>query len=182
MAYHQFQPDLGDLPNPDTVPNDVTSTPKLVPVPVGSAAHDPRQWRLHAVLEIHGCIQGIESWEERGEHYGMVAKRELQAPGRVWEPLDLRRACTGGKKAYTKTFDRERIVNTKKLACLAHLTVKTYLDTSTVLGRVSGSEGHNHPLGADNAIFTRLSVTIRAEIEQLLRLGVKEDMVVHDYT
>lgn len=86
------------------------------------------------------------------------------------------RAGTGGRKAYQKKYARNRKIPVKRTGCNCRLTVKTYPGTNEVLGLYIPN--HSHPVGNDNAKFTRLTEEDRAEIEHLLRLGVDPKKVV----
>ncbi|KAE9393622.1 hypothetical protein BT96DRAFT_776638, partial [Gymnopus androsaceus JB14] len=56
------------------------------------------------------------------------------------------------------------------------LTIKTYLDTKTILGKYN--ESHNHEIGNANLRFTRISKETRELIAGLLRSGVSSDNIL----
>jgi hypothetical protein len=86
---------------------------------------------------------------------------------------------SGGKSKYVlKNPDRIRNIPACRAedGCGCRLTVKTYPDTSNVLGLYIAE--HSHPVGNANVIYTRIPVEIRAEIERLLRDGMRPEIVV----
>ena len=61
----------------------------------------------------------------------------------------------------------------KRMSCPCRLVVKSYPNMDLVLGRYDGS--HSHPVGKDNAKFTRLSQDARILI---VRAGVSHARIV----
>ena len=84
---------------------------------------------------------------------------------------------TGGKKNYEKKHPQwSRKVPTKCTDCPCSLKVKKYHDTSVILGKYCAD--HNHPIGADNLRFTRISDATRDWIAGMVRMKVKSDHIV----
>jgi hypothetical protein len=84
---------------------------------------------------------------------------------------------TGGKKNYNKKHPEwSRKVPTKATDCPCSLKVKKYHDTSVILGKYYGN--HNHPIGADNLRFTRISDATRDWIAGMVQMKVKSDHIV----
>lgn len=85
---------------------------------------------------------------------------------------------TGGSKAgYLKKNPHwERKVPSKITGCSASLTVKSYSGTDYLLGIYDA--GHNHPVGAENLRFTRISSSTRDWIAALVRTHVKTKEIV----
>lgn len=89
------------------------------------------------------------------------------------------RQGTGGKKPYIKKHpDRGRKVPVKRCedGCSCRLVVKSYPNTSAVLGTYQPT--HSHPIGEENARFTRLSNEVRERIAGRLMKGILPDNTV----
>ncbi|KAJ7221006.1 hypothetical protein B0H12DRAFT_1031614 [Mycena haematopus] len=89
------------------------------------------------------------------------------------------RQGSGGKSKYVpKHPERLRNIPARRAedGCKCRLTVKTYPDTISVLGLYVPA--HSHPIGNANVVYTRIPVQTRAEIERLLREGMRPDLVV----
>lgn len=87
------------------------------------------------------------------------------------------RQGTGGKKQYQKKFpERGRKVPTKRCGCDCRLIVRCYPNTLKVLGNYNAI--HSHPIGNDNAKFTRLTTETRVQIAEMLRIGITHDQIV----
>ncbi|KAJ7608302.1 hypothetical protein DFH06DRAFT_1017888, partial [Mycena polygramma] len=86
----------------------------------------------------------------------------------------------GGKKKYTaKKPDQTRKIPNKRVAsgCPCRLVVKSYVSTEKLRGRYEAS--HSHPIGSANLVYTRISNVVKNKIEDLLRQGVRPDIVVN---
>ena len=87
------------------------------------------------------------------------------------------RGAPGGATTYMKkNLHWQRKVPAKRTGCKCSLTVKTYLDTKTVLGKYN--ESHNHEIGNANLRLTRILKETRELIAGLLRSGVTSDNIV----
>lgn len=89
------------------------------------------------------------------------------------------RQGSGGKSKYVpKHPDRVRNIPARRAeeGCPCRLTVKTYPDTTAVLGLYVAE--HSHPIGDANVKYTRIPPHTRNEIEELLRKGMRPDLVV----
>jgi hypothetical protein len=89
------------------------------------------------------------------------------------------RQGSGGVKKYDpKHPDRVRNIPARRAedGCTCRLTVKTYPDTSNILGLYVPE--HSHPIGNANVVYTRIPVETRNQIERLLRDGMRPDLVV----
>ncbi|KAJ7150786.1 hypothetical protein C8R46DRAFT_1305589, partial [Mycena filopes] len=90
------------------------------------------------------------------------------------------RQGSGGKSKYVqKHRDRVRNIPARRAedGCTCRLTVKTYPGTSVLLGLYLPD--HSHPIGRENMVYTRISAETRAEIERLLREGMRPDLVLN---
>lgn len=89
------------------------------------------------------------------------------------------REGSGGEKPYQKKHpERGRKVPGKRCenGCTCRLMVKSYPNTSAVLGTYTST--HSHPIGDENAKFTRLSKEVRERIAEMLRIGISADNIV----
>ena len=84
---------------------------------------------------------------------------------------------TGGTKIYERKHPEwKRKIGKKVVGCPCSLIVKTYPDTTCVLGKYT--DEHTHMLGQANLKFTHLSTAVRAQIAELLRRGVEAQHIV----
>ena len=84
---------------------------------------------------------------------------------------------TGGEKIYVKKHpEQKRKIGKKVIGCPCSLVVKTYPDTPCVLGNYN--DVHTHPLGQTNLKFMRLPTSVRAQIAELLHMGVEAQHIV----
>ncbi|KAJ7154347.1 hypothetical protein C8R43DRAFT_885158 [Mycena crocata] len=90
------------------------------------------------------------------------------------------RQGSGGHSAYRPKHNWDRKIDSKRTGCPCRLTVKTYPDTSEVLGYYK--EDHSHVIGDENLKFTRLDVETREEIAKYLRMGVEPKKVLEQIT
>lgn len=87
------------------------------------------------------------------------------------------RQGTGGDKLYVKKFpDRDRKIPTKRTGCNCSLQVRYYPNTSRVLGKYVTN--HSHPIGSENARYTRLSLETQTRIAEMIRMGITQDKIV----
>ena len=75
----------------------------------------------------------------------------------------------GDKKTEKRNLEQNRKIGTKETGCTAVLIVKTYRCIPGLYGYFTGT--HNHPLGADNLIYTHLSSRARETIISGILLG-----------
>ncbi|KAJ7687489.1 hypothetical protein B0H17DRAFT_1136217 [Mycena rosella] len=90
------------------------------------------------------------------------------------------RQGSGGKSKYVaKNAERVRNIPARQAedGCPCRLTVKTYPNTPRVLGLYITE--HSHPTGDANIIFTRIPLQTRGKIEELLRQGMRPDLVLN---
>lgn len=135
-------------------------------------------------------MTAMSAWKRAEEQKNSIefCRKEVRrnkAEGlKVWHEKHIfvcARKGSGGNNGqhYVKKHDRTRKIESKRTDCECRLTVKTYPGTDTVLGLYQAT--HDHPIGYENARFTRLPDETRAEIERLLRLGVDPKTVVSDH-
>ncbi|KAE9396162.1 hypothetical protein BT96DRAFT_1041194 [Gymnopus androsaceus JB14] len=86
------------------------------------------------------------------------------------------RGATGGTAAYTKKNSHwQQKVPAKRTGCKCSLTIKSYLNTKTVVGKYN--ESHNHEIGNANLRFTCISKEMRELIAGFLRSGVSSNNI-----
>jgi hypothetical protein len=83
---------------------------------------------------------------------------------------------TGGKDYEKKHPGWSRKVPSKATDCPCSLKIKKYHNTSVILGKYH--RNHNHPIGADNLRFTRISDATRDWIAGMVRMKVKSNHIV----
>ena len=90
-----------------------------------------------------------------------------------WLVFVCSRYGTGGAKEYVRLHPEwmDRKVGSKITKCPASLTVKTYMNTETILGIYDAHR--NHPIGDDNLRYLRISGDTREWIAGIMQLGVK---------
>jgi hypothetical protein len=120
--------------------------------------------------------------EEREK--GIELKLVKTYPGTVAYDNRYRFVCsrkgTGGLKSYNKLRpDWVRKRENKRTNCGCVLIVKRYPGVATVLGQYV--DQHDHPLGNDNLLFTRIPTETREYIAAMLRLKVSPDYIVGRY-
>ena len=87
------------------------------------------------------------------------------------------RQGTGGNKKYEKRNPKQgRKVPTKRCGCTSRLTIKCYPNMEHVLGLYE--DNHSHPIGPDNARFTRLPEETRLQMAEMLRMGITHKRIV----
>src|SRR5271163_2741834 len=171
-----------DSPSPP-VPN---INPQL-PTSSHSASHDDKE--IHSVGSFEndhqaggytlccGNIQEFERWKLKEEERNIVEiiKKQHFKPtaltAKLWTTKQIyicARGHSGGRSKYQKKHDQERSIPSKKVGCSCRLTLKTYPNTSKILGLYV--DRHTHETGNKNMCFTRLRKETRDEIERLLRL------------
>lgn len=79
------------------------------------------------------------------------------------------------KRASKSAPDSGRKKSTKRTGCQCALTIKTYPNTSEVLGHFQSD--HSHELGNANLCFTRLSRDARKQIASYLAMGVEPQTI-----
>ncbi|KAJ7488890.1 hypothetical protein FB451DRAFT_1166629 [Mycena latifolia] len=77
--------------------------------------------------------------------------------------------------AWLRHEETENTIQRAEDGCPCRLTIKTYPDTARVLGLYAAD--HSHPTGDENVVFTRIPVQTRSKIEELLRQGIRPDLV-----
>ena len=84
---------------------------------------------------------------------------------------------TGGKKNYEKkTSDRNRKIGSKWTGCPCQVVVKAYPGRDTLLGKYIVD--HDHPIGIENLIYTRVSDNAKGKAREMLQQGVEPRRVV----
>jgi hypothetical protein len=119
--------------------------------------------------------------EERVQFIELRLKEVVQHPHNHWDEKLVyvcARQGTGGVKGYEKKIQHRQKVPTKRMSCPCRLVVKSYPNMDLVLGRYNGS--HSHPVGKDNAKFTRLSQDARILIAEKLRAGISHARIVRN--
>ena len=81
------------------------------------------------------------------------------------------REGSGGKKYYEKkNLDWNRKIGTKQIGCSCRLVVKSYPGRDTILGKFI--DGHDHPTGIQNLIYTKVSENTKGRAREMLKNGV----------
>jgi hypothetical protein len=164
----------------DSGPTFNASTPPPTKPRIGSFEHD----QAGDYMLRWASLDDMRTWlrkEEKGKTIEF-RRREVHCNDDiepVWSEKHIylcARQGSGGLKKYKKKYAWTRKVPVKRTSCGCRLTIKTYPGTQTVLGLYRPE--HDHPIGDENARFTRLPEATRAEIERLLRLGVEPKVVV----
>src|ERR1700722_3780658 len=70
------------------------------------------------------------------------------------------------------------MIPSKRCGCTSRLIVKFYPNMEQVLGLYEAT--HSHPIGQDNARFTRLPEETRVRIAEMLRMGVTHEHIVRN--
>jgi hypothetical protein len=87
------------------------------------------------------------------------------------------REGTGGKKKYQKkNAGQARKIGSKRTGCPCQVVVKAYPSTDTLLGKYITN--HDHPIGIQNLIYTRVSANAKGKARELLQQGVGPRQVV----
>jgi hypothetical protein len=131
--------------------------------------------------------QDFETWrqkEQRNNGIEFVRKNIRKAgAGLLWkerhEFVCARQGAGSVPKYAPKNPNRKRNVPSKRSGCPCRLTIKTYTNSSELLGMYS--QEHAHQIGDENLRFTQLSKEVRDEISHLLRLGIENDRIVCEY-
>jgi hypothetical protein len=157
----------------------VDSIPPSSPL-VGSFEYDLQ----HNYKLRWGSIRSMHAWmksECRDKSIEFVKKkfrpRNPNTP--AWNETHVyvcARQGSGGKSKYRPTKGWTRKISSKRTGCPCRLTVKTYPDTTEVLGFYKSD--HEHPIGDENLKYMRLDAETRQEIERMLRLGVEPKRIV----
>jgi hypothetical protein len=117
--------------------------------------------------------RAFEQFREQEEDSFSIELRKVQnlTGGLLYKerkPYVCSRAGTGGQKDYEKKNPQwNRKVDSKFTDCKCSLVVKTYHGMETVLGKYRTN--HNHPIGAENLKYTRISSKTRYWIAALVR-------------
>jgi len=87
---------------------------------------------------------------------------------------------TGGVKLYQKKTERERKIESKRIAggCPSLVQIKTYPHTNTVLGKYISN--HSHAIGMENLKFIRMRDSTREMIARMVRYGKNDKDIVSD--
>ena len=84
---------------------------------------------------------------------------------------------TGGKKHYEKKGSGQSWkIGSKQTGCTCQVMVKAYPGTDTLLGKYT--DDHDHPIGALNVIYTRVSKNTKGKIREMLQQGIQPRKVV----
>jgi hypothetical protein len=159
--------------------------PRVQKAPVGSYEHDIADGEYTLKWNSLAEMQFWMRNKERKHTIEFVVKEprhNKNKKGHHWLVKYIyvcARQGSGRKSKYVpKHPDRVRNVPARRAedGCPCHLTVKTYPDTTLVLGLYVAE--HSHPIGDDNVVYTRIPPHARAEIERLLREGMRPDLVV----
>lgn len=87
------------------------------------------------------------------------------------------RQGTGGLHRYVRKHPEwNHKVGTKRTGCTCQLQVKSYPNTTLLLGKYLPT--HSHPVGEPNARYTLLSKLTRIRITEMLRAGVSVERTV----
>lgn len=200
MAFLSFQvnlePNMDDVSGPSLPTSEPTFSVPSLPHASDHENEDPRYSGRRVGSYEHDLQSGytlrwknmseMESWMIKEEEKSTVefSRKEIRPTqdATLWINKYMYvcgRNHSGGKDKYTKKYQWKRKVPVKRTGCPMRLTIKTYPNTSEVLGKLTGE--HSHPIGNSNARFTRLRKETRHEIERLLRLGVDPKKVVHKF-
>lgn len=157
-----------------------TTTPPLpAPVLYGDFAYDLSSKKYNKSWPSWKEFEEFLATEETTHSIELRRARSNQGGDRYLWRVDYvcSRHGTGGEKSYQKKNpDWERKIPSKRTQCKAHLTVKTYFNTKTVLGIYETR--HDHPLGNENLRFTRISDETREWIAGMVRMKVQSDHIV----
>jgi hypothetical protein len=125
----------------------------------------------------------FDAWrcqEQQSKSIEFVRKNVRSAgPGIGWKQRHeyvCGRQGAGGEDNYVPKCDRKRNLEPKRIKCPCRLLVKTYPDTTKILGKYI--QEHSHPIGRENVKFTRLSLGTKARIIEMLQMGVDSHRIV----
>jgi hypothetical protein len=117
--------------------------------------------------EIADCIELISSTTTPGN--SLWTKRRRYVCGR---------ALSGGKSKYELKHPERYHKASKKTGCGCQVIIKQYPHTPIILGRYDST--HDHPIGVENLVYTRMSHEARERINKLLAQKINNREVVRN--
>lgn len=158
------------------------SAPAPAPKPaIGSYEYD----QTHG-YDLHWESQtALEAWVRQEQLAKTIELRKTRTrPNKatgdhVWTSKIIYKCArdgTGGKSKYKKKHNRSRKVASKRIGCCCDLTVKIYPGRQDLLGKYR--DKHSHEIGNGNVLYTAIPEETRAQIEDLVRLGLKNKEIV----
>ena len=131
--------------------------------------------------QIWTCFADFERWrQEQGQIHSIELSlaKTLRGINYLWKRVyKCGREGTGGKKPYEKKNTGQiRNLGSKRTGCTCQVIVKAYPGTDTLLGKYI--EDHDHPIGIDNLIYTRVSKKAKEKARELLQQGVQPRRIV----
>jgi hypothetical protein len=144
----------------------------------GSYDYDRRSGEFN---KLWASLAEFEEWrqEQRRIHsIELLVAKTLRGVNYSWKRVyKCGREGTGGDKHYQKKNpDQDRKIGTKRTGCACQVVVKAYPGIDTLLGKYI--DDHDHPLGINNLIYTRVSDTAKGKARELLQQGVQPRKVV----
>ncbi|KZV87284.1 hypothetical protein EXIGLDRAFT_840088 [Exidia glandulosa HHB12029] len=138
----------------------------------------PLQWPTEAHFDTWLATLQRESVIEFTQQKTGKSMRGSRAGFLFYREYRCSRGNVHGKKPYEKKHpERARKLDAKAAVnCSARIYVKAYNNTSIILGRYESN--HSHPLGHDNAAYTRISDETRMRIAELLRVGSTPEAIM----
>jgi hypothetical protein len=131
--------------------------------------------------QIWTGLADFEEWRQKQHKMysiELLPAKTLRGVNYLWKRVyKCGREGTGGEKHYQKKNpDQFRKLGSKRTGCTCQVIVKAYPGTDTLLGKYI--EDHDHPLGIDNLIYTRVSENAKEKIKELWELGVQPRRIV----
>ena len=131
--------------------------------------------------QIWTGLADFEGWRQKQQtihSIELLPAKTLRGVNYLWKRVyKCGREGTGGKSHYQKKNPEQfRKLGSKRSGCTCQVIVKAYPGTDILLGKYI--EEHDHPLGIDNLIYTRVSENAKEKIRELCELGVKPRRIV----
>lgn len=158
-----------------------TSTPVSDP---GPYAQDLAKEKYNMAWDSLGDMQAWLRKEQDSKiiELGLKWRRKNKGNNPTWSEKHYyvcARQGTGGLKKYEKKHPEwGRKFPGKRTGCICHLVIKIYSGTTKILGKYLAD--HSHPIGKENACYTKLSRDTRVQIAEMLRMGISHEHIVRD--
>ena len=123
----------------------------------------------------------FERWRQKQHQIysiELLLSRTCARTSYLWKQFyKCEREGTGGKKHYEKKGPRQsQKIGSKQTGCTCQVMVEAYPGTDTLLGKYT--DDHDHPIGALNVIYTRVSKNTKGKIREMLQQGIQPRKVV----
>ena len=131
--------------------------------------------------QVWASLADFERWhQEQHQIYSfeLLLSRTHDGASYLWKRFyKCGHEGTGGKKHYEKKGPRQsQKIGSKQTGCTCQVIIKAYPSTDTLLGKYT--DDHDHPIGALNLIYTKVSKNAKGKIREMLQQGIQPRQVV----